>query len=199
MHKFRSFVLAVSLLLSACGRDPVTGQQSQPVHIQAEGEVTVLAEAELVIGPEGGKLALGETVLNVLPGTVMQEETFILQLLSGPPVPIDLPKGIKMYLETTEATLSYWGFSTSAKSFKNPVALQVAKSNWLAGSADYILSTQTSQDDSNNPSTKWSLVQLDLRGESNYSEPLFNQPPITQKSGESEAGYYRIRDYEATS
>ena len=201
MYKLRSLILAVSLLLSACGKDPVTGQQSQHVHVQADEEVTVLAEAEMVIGPEGGKLALGETVLNVPPGTVMQEETFILQLLSGPPVPIDLPKGIKMYLETAEATLSYWGFSTSAKSFKNPVALQVAKSNWLAGSAGYILSPRTSQEESshNNSSAKWSLVQLDLRGESSYSELLFNQPPITQKSGESEAGYYRIRDYEATS
>lgn len=134
------------------------------MHVQADSEVIVLAESETVIGPEGGKLALGETVLNVPPGTVMQEETFILQLLSSPPVPIDLPKGIKMYLETTEATLSYWGFSTSAKSFKNPVALQVAKSNWLAGSAGYILSPHASQEDSNNPSAKWSLVQLDLRG-----------------------------------
>ena len=37
-----------------------------------------------------------------------------------------------MYLEIPEAQISYWSLTTSAESFEKPVALRVAKSDWLA-------------------------------------------------------------------
>ena len=80
-------------LLSACSRTPAANQQSQPVHMQVEEEVTTFAENKLAIGSEGGKVTLAGAVLEVPPDAAKKEETFVLQQLSGPQIPIGLSEG----------------------------------------------------------------------------------------------------------
>ena len=146
-------------LLSACSRTPAANQQSQPVHIQAEEEVTTFAESKLTIGSEGGKVTLAGAVLEVPAGAVTQKETFTLEQLSGPQIPIGLSEGVGMYLEIPEAQISYWSLTTSAESFEKPVALRVAKSDWLSGYAIYT----TASNDRREPSPEWASTNKNGR------------------------------------